>query len=300
MLIAAAVVMFMVVLGGAGAAGYWLVSRSPAQATASVSSARPAPPDAPRWVETLSGLTDVFPKRAQDSQLRQQLYAAGMRQDWAPYAYHGLRTAGMILLPLVTFAATWWLSGDFTTTLAPTILAIALALRLPERYLRKKMEARRAALNIALPDFLDLLVIGVESGLSLDQAIADTARDLRRAHPVLWDELNIFRNEMIAGSGRAEALRNLGERAGEPELRKLTALLIQADRFGASVSKVLRTQARYMRIRRRQAAEEKAHKIGVKLLFPIFFLIMPSVFLVTAGPAVIMLLENFGAMANGR
>jgi tight adherence protein C len=81
-------------------------------------------------------------------------------------------------------------------------------------------------------------------------------------------------------------------------MRKLTSILIQADRFGSSVSKVLRNQARYMRIKRRQKAEESAHKVGVKLIFPIFLLIMPSVFLVTAGPAVIMLLENFSKMVS--
>ena len=298
MLIAAAVTLFVLTLGTIGAVGYWLVNRHPAPAA--VGGGSQTPEGAPRWVETLSGLTDVSPNRIHDSALRKQLHAAGLRQDWAPHAYQSLRTAGLVALPALTFALTWWTGGKATLSFAAAGLAAAMALRFPERYLRKRVEARRTAINLALPDFLDLLVIGVESGLSLDQAIADTARDLRRAHPVLWDELNIFRHEMIAGAGRAEALKNLGERAGAPELRKLTSLLIQADRFGASVSKVLRTQARYMRIRRRQAAEEKAHKIGVKLLFPIFFLIMPSVFLVTAGPAVIMLVENFGAMANGR
>ncbi len=298
MLVFAAVAMFVLTLGGVGAAGYWFVTRSPAAATATVSG--PAPEDAPRWVQKLSDFTDVSPSRVQDSALRRQLHAAGLRQDWAPYAYHSLRTAGILGLPAVTLAGMWLSDAGLWMIVVGTALSAALAKRLPERYLRKRVAQRRLALNLALPDFLDLLVIGVESGLSLDQAIADTAQDLRRAHPVLWDELSIFRHEMIAGAGRSEALRNLGVRCGEPELRKLTSLLIQADRFGASVSKVLRTQARYMRIRRRQTAEEKAHKIGVKLLFPIFFLIMPTVFLVTAGPAVIMLVENFSAMANGR
>jgi len=296
MLVFAAAALFLLTLGGVGALGYWVVSRSPATAGASAQ----APSGAPRWVERLTEITDITPSRAQDSTLRRRLHAAGLRQDWAPHAYQSLRTAGIVVLPVVTLATLWLFDATPLLIVVGTGLSTALAMRLPERYLRKRIEQRRTALNIALPDFLDLLVIGVESGLSLDQAISDTARDLRRAHPVLWDELNIFRHEMIAGAGRAEALRNLGQRAGAPELRKLTSLLIQADRFGASVSKVLRTQARYMRIRRRQAAEEKAHKIGVKLLFPIFFLIMPSVFLVTAGPAVIMLVENFSDMANGR
>jgi tight adherence protein C len=117
---------------------------------------------------------------------------------------------------------------------------------------------------------------------------------------VLADELGVFQLEMQAGTSRTEALRNLGERSREPEMRKLASLLIQADRFGTSVARVLRTQARYMRIRRRQTAEEQAHKVGVKLIFPIFFLIMPSVFLVTAGPAVLYLLSNLGSLVGGK
>jgi tight adherence protein C len=173
-----------------------------------------------------------------------------------------------------------------------------LGYRLPDTVLRRKVEKRKLKLNRGLPDLLDLLVIQVESGLSLEQALADTARDLRTAHPVLAEELGVFQLELQAGTSRTEALRNLGERPREPETRKLASLLIQADRFGTSISRVLRTQARYMRIRRRQTAEEQAHKVGVKLIFPIFFLIMPSMFLVTAGPAVLYLLSNLGSLVG--
>ena len=121
-----------------------------------------------------------------------------------------------------------------------------------------------------------------------------TAQDLRPAHPVFHDEISVFQGEVQAGATRAEALRNLAHRTGEAEMRRLTSLLIQTDRFGTSISKVLRSQARYMRIRRRQRAEELAHKVGVKLVFPIFFFIMPSMFLVTAGPAVLMLMGGIG------
>ena len=165
--------------------------------------------------------------------------------------------------------------------------------------LHRRSRARRQAVQRGLPDLLDLLVISVESGLSLDSAITTTAEDLAVVHPILTDELMVFRHEVRAGTSRAEALRNLGKRTSEPEMRKLTSLLIQADRFGASISKVMRTQARYVRTRRRQSAEDLAHKVGIKLVFPIFFLIMPSMFLVTAGPAVIQLVQNFGRLASG-
>ena len=104
--------------------------------------------------------------------------------------------------------------------------------------------------------------------------------------------------ELQTGMSRPEALKNLGSRSGEPELKKLTSLLIQAERFGSSVAKVLRTQARYMRTRRKQKAEELAHKVSVKMIFPIFFLIMPVVFLVTAGPAVFVLFTSFAEMSR--
>ncbi|MBI1352808.1 MAG: type II secretion system F family protein [Acidobacteria bacterium] len=287
---------FLVMLTAAGLLAWRFVG---APQAAAAPAAGDVDDERPRWAGALADLADVSPA-VDEGQLRRQLYAAGFRQPWAAAAYRGARTATTIALPTLGFGAVIAFTGQVFPALLTAALGAALGYRLPERYLRGRTRARRQALNRALPDFLDLLVIGVESGLSLDQAISDTSRDLRRVHPVLWDELNLFRSELIAGATRAEALRNLGQRCGEPELRKLTSLLIQADRFGSSVSKVLRTQARYMRVRRRQAAEEKAHKVGVKLLFPIFFLIMPSVFLITAGPAVIMLLENFGRMASGR
>ncbi len=173
-----------------------------------------------------------------------------------------------------------------------------LGLTAPDRILRRRILKRRAQLRHSLPDFLDLLVLEVDSGLPLDHAVENTANDLSRAHPALADEFLVMSRETMAGANRAEALRNLGRRTGEPELRKLTSLLIQAERFGSGVSKVLRTQARYMRIKRRQRAEEEAHKVGVKIIFPVFLLIMPAVFLVTAGPAVILLMGGFARLAG--
>jgi len=254
----------------------------------------------PGWAATLADLGEAVPLGNDDpARLRKELAAAGFRGNIAPPIYHGAKAVCMVAAPVLLFLALWLFTGRVSSAWAPAALAVYLGYTSPERYLRSRIRRRRETINRSLPDFLDLLVIGVESGSSLDHAIMDTGRDLRRAHPVLSDELSAFSLEMRAGSSRSEALRNLGGRCGEAELRKLTSLLIQADRFGSSVSRVLRTQARYMRTRRRQRAEEMAHKVGVKLIFPIFFLIMPTVFLVTAGPAVLMLLTNFGALVGG-
>jgi tight adherence protein C len=305
MLLGLSIGVFAFVLAAVAAGGYWFYIRTgrPLPAQAGASAAMPEGggqgEGTPEWVSRLQSLAGGAPFQAAEKPgLKDELGAAGMRAPWAQSAFHSAKVVAAVAVPVLVFVLLFSLSGSWTAPLPGTALAAYIGYTIPERWLRRKVRARKLAINRALPDFLDLLVIAIESGLSLDQALADTARDLRKVHPALSDELGLFRNELLAGASRADALKNLGRRAGEPELRKLTSLLIQADRFGSSVSKMLRTQARYMRIRRRQLAEEKAHKVGVKLLFPIFLLIMPSVFLVTAGPAVLMLVSNFGRIAN--
>ena len=307
MLLSLSIGVFLLVLASVGALGYWFfVKRDysiPAAAGATSIAAVPEPDwsedAAPEWASKIQSLAEIAPIRTKAKpELRAELAAAGIRAGWAPAVFHSTKIVAAVVFPLLMYALLAGMSGDWMGALPAAVLATYIGFTIPERWLRRKVRARRQAINRGLPDFLDLLVIGIESGLSLDQALADTARDLRKVHPALSDELGVFRNELVAGATRADALRNLGQRPGEPELRKLTSLLIQADRFGSSVSKMLRTQARYMRIRRRQLAEEKAHKVGVKLLFPIFLLIMPSVFLVTAGPAVLVLVTNFSKIAG--
>lgn len=305
MLLTYSFAVFAIMLAVVGGAGYWVLVRQSDLGVASESPDAPGAnraqvgPNAPAWAGALAGVNDWFSFADEDpAALRRRLSAAGVRWDGSVAAYSGARVTLPVLVAFLSVLLTVVTGAQWGNVLLLIPLGAYLAYLLPERIVRRKTERRRAAINQSLPDFLDLLVIAIESGLSMDQAVVDTARDLRRAHPVLADELFLFNRETQAGATRAEALRNLGSRSGEPELRKLCQMLIQADRFGSSVAKVLRTQARYMRIRRRQSAEEKAHKTSVKLLFPIFFLIMPSVFLVTAGPAIILLLGNFSKMAG--
>lgn len=302
MLIAASAALFLIMLATVGAAGYWVLLREPHTAAANAGNvpedANPFRPNTPEWAAMLARIGSGLKQEEDQTGLRKRLTAAGVRWDGAVSAYYGAQVAcpGILAAVLGGTAIAAGMPWDSLLGLAPLLLFLGYTL--PDRYLRRRTTARRTAINRGLPDFLDLLVIAIESGMSMDHALVDTAHNLRRAHPTLADELLVFGRETNAGVSRARALRNLGDRSGEPEMRKLCQMLIQADRFGSSVAKVLRTQARYMRIRRRQSAEEKAHKTGVKLLFPIFFLIMPSVFLVTAGPAVIMLLTNFSRLAG--
>jgi tight adherence protein C len=125
----------------------------------------------------------------------------------------------------------------------------------------------------------------------LDQAIMTVSRELEVAHPDISDELSLVNLEMRAGTRRADALRNLVSRTGEEEIRKLVAILIQTDRFGTSMADSLRTHSDFMRVRRKQQAEERAAKVGVKLVFPIFFFILPSMFVVSAGPGVLQVVK---------
>jgi tight adherence protein C len=170
---------------------------------------------------------------------------------------------------------------------------------LPNIALERLVKRRQLRLRLSLPDVLDLLVVCVEAGLGLDQAMVNVSRQLQTAHPELSEELGLLNAEMRAGKRRAEALRNLASRTGEDDLRKLVAVLIQADRFGTSIADSLRTHADFMRTQRRQLAEEKAAKMGVKLVFPIFFFIMPTMIVVSVGPGLLQLMKNLMPMMRG-
>jgi tight adherence protein C len=155
------------------------------------------------------------------------------------------------------------------------------------------IKSRRKRIRRAIPAALDLLVLSIESGQSLNQAVVDTSSELRRAHPDMSAELWQVNLELRAGQSRGEALRHLGARNGDAELKKLSALLVDSDRFGTSLAPALRTHAKYLRTRMRQQAQEAARKVTVKLIFPVFFLIFPSVLLVTLGPAVLHMMKSF-------
>jgi tight adherence protein C len=156
---------------------------------------------------------------------------------------------------------------------------------------REPDQQRQEIIRLALPDALDLLVVSVEAGLGLDQAIQHVARELQVSHPQLSEELSLITLEMRAGKRRADALRNFAERTGESEVRKLVAILVQNDRFGTSMGESLRTHSDFLRTRRRQEAEERAGKVGVKLVFPIFFFILPSMLIVSAGPGLLQIFK---------
>jgi tight adherence protein C len=144
-------------------------------------------------------------------------------------------------------------------------------------------------ITIGLPDALDLTVICVEAGLALDQAMMRVGEDLRHAHPELSDEFHLVKLEMRAGKPRSEALRNLSERTGVDDIRALVATLVQTDRFGTSVAQALRVHSDSLRTERRQRAEEQAAKTTIKMVIPLALFILPSILIVSVGPALIQL-----------
>ncbi len=228
---------------------------------------------------------------------RRKLMAAGYRSESAVVALAGLQIMCAAAFGLgIFFLLRMAFSLAIEQVVAAAVLATVAGYLLPNEILMGFIQSRRQRLRNSLPDALDLMVICVEAGLGLDQAILDVSSELRITHRELSEEFALVNLELRAGKRRAEALRNLAERTGEPELRKLVNILIQTDRFGTSIAQALRTHSDFMRVKRRQIAEEKAAKVGVKLVFPIFFFILPSMFLVTVGPALLQLFAELFPM----
>jgi len=171
------------------------------------------------------------------------------------------------------------------------VLAAACGYYAPALWLWRAIAVRKGKLQRAIPDALDLMVVCVEAGLGLDQAIGRVGEEVKRSHPELNDELNMLTLELRTGVSRQEALRNLAHRTDLEEVRNLVALLVQTDRFGTSIGQALRVHADSMRTTRRLKAEELAAKLPVKLLFPLIFFIFPSLFIVTIGPACIRMVR---------
>jgi tight adherence protein C len=225
-----------------------------------------------------------------------ELVAAGFRSEKALTVYSGIRLAVCVLLPLITFSYRFAIGANRRSTLLLTAAAAGLGYMGPGLVLERLVRRRQKRLRLALPDALDLMVVAVEAGLGLDQAIYYTAKELQGAHQELCQELSLMGLEIRAGTKRSDAFRNLANRTGEDEIKKLVSMLVQTDRFGTSVADSLRTHSDYMRVRRRQDAEERAAKVGVKLVFPIFFCILPSMMLVSAGPGILQICKNLFPM----
>jgi len=239
---------------------------------------------------------DTFlPKsQAEVSIVRQRLISAGYRNESTIKLLYGSKVLVPIVLAVVAFATGL---GDMAPLLVYA-LALGLGFLIPDFWLGNRIKNRQKRIRLGLPDVLDLLIICIEAGLSLDQATARAAEELRRAQPELCDELMVVVLEQRAGRPRADCWRNMADRTGIDAVRNLVSMLIQSEQLGTSVARTLRIHSDTLRTQRVQAVEEAAAKLTIKLLFPLVFFIFPSLFLVVLGPAVINMMEGFGAMAH--
>jgi tight adherence protein C len=244
-------------------------------------------------------LGNFIPQSPKDvTVMQRRLIRAGMRGENALKYLYGAKAVFGVLLPLMVTGLVIGASTDSSNKIIAIVVATAVGFFGPNEYVRRKALKRQKEIGRGLPNALDLLVVCVESGLGLDQAIMQVAKELEHAHPEISEELAIVNLELKAGKRRAEALRNLADRTAVEDLKKLVAVLIQADRFGTGVAQSLRAHSDYMRVQARQIAEEKAAKLGVKLVFPIFFCILPSLFVVTVGPIVMKIIRELLPMMN--
>jgi tight adherence protein C len=247
-------------------------------------------PGVARIEKLLYPFQGVVPRSAKEvSSLKKLLAQAGYREARHMNTYYAAKVIGPVALCIVAA-----LSGSFgLTPIFAYTAAAGLGFLLPDFWLSRLISARQLNIRLGLPEALDLLVVCVEAGLSLDKSIMRTAEEMRVSQPAIADELGLISLEQRAGRPRAEAWNECANRTGVDTVRSLASLIIQADKFGTSVGKSLRTHAETLRTRRRQDIEEQAAKTTVKLVFPLVLLIFPSLFVVTLGPSMIVMFEAF-------
>jgi tight adherence protein C len=234
--------------------------------------------------------------RKDNSAVRQFLTQAGYPDASAVSVYWasrvtlaaGLPAAGIVLLPVLGASATQVMLGIFWF--------MALGWVGPTFYVRSRLKARQKEVQLALADMLDMLVVCVEAGLGLNQALVRVADEIDHVSPIMSEQLAMINLEMRAGTPRDEALKNFAERSGLADIKSLVSMLIQTDRFGTSVADALRVHADTMRTKRRQRAEEAAAKTTIKLVFPLVLFVFPAMFVVVLGPSALAIFRTFSKL----
>mgnify|MGYP006195836907 CR=1 FL=1 len=242
----------------------------------------------------LKRLGERLPKSpAELGKIQLRLVQAGYRRNDAVAIFLGIRF-GCALVAFMLVATPVVMRPN----LGLALLAAAIGYMVPGMLLARLGARRQHRIRLSLADALDLLVVSVEAGLGLDQAMARVGQELAFAYPDLSGELRLVNLELLAGTPRSDALRNLAERTGVDDLRSLVAMLVQTDKFGTSVANSLRVFSETLRTKRRQRAEEAAAKTGVKMVFPLVLCIFPAVWVVTLGPAAIKFVQVLGPMGQ--
>ncbi|MGA1983683.1 MAG: type II secretion system F family protein [Acidobacteriaceae bacterium] len=240
--------------------------------------------------EMVERLDRVLPKsEAEVSIVGKRLIRAGYRKESAVKIFYGAKVLvplSLCLIAILTGMASYSPFFAYASTLGVGFL-------LPDFWLGRQISKRQKQIRLGLPDALDFLVICIEAGLSMDQATARTAEELRLARPPLSDELDIVVLEQRAGRARSEAWRQFADRTDVDTVRVLVSVLVQSEQLGTSVAKTLRVHAETLRTQRRQQIEEQAAKTSIKLVFPLVLFIFPSLFVVTLGPEMIIMMQSF-------
>jgi tight adherence protein C len=236
---------------------------------------------------------EQWAKEREDSEeLQHKLIQAGFESPSAPAVYFFVRTSSMVLLPLLAFLIIP--RTQFLLFVMSMALGVFMGLIFPMAMLDRLVRLRQDRIKKSVPDALDLLVVCVEAGTSLDAAILRVAKELRLAHPDLAHELAVVNRLTNAGMPRDDALRGLWKRTGVLDIRALVSSLIQSEKWGTSIATVLRVAAETLRRKRRQDAEKRAKMAPLKMTFPLLFFILPALFAVILGPAVVQIIQEFG------
>jgi tight adherence protein C len=231
----------------------------------------------------------VIPKsQTEVSVTLQHLIRAGYRKESAAKIFNGSK----VLIPLLLCALALVTGLGSMSPFFVYAGALGFGFLLPDFWLGRQISKRQKCIRRGLPDVLDLLIICIEAGLSLDQSTARSAEELSKAQPELCDELRIVVLEQRAGRPRSESWKHLAERTGVDSVRNLVSMLVQSEQFGTSIARTLRIHSDALRTQRVQAVEEMAAKTTVKIVFPLIFFIFPSLFLVVLGPAILAMLDT--------
>jgi tight adherence protein C len=250
--------------------------------------------NADQVVAFLKRMGERLPKSPKDlGKIQLRLVQAGYRGSEAVPVFLAIRV-GFALAMFVLCMTPLLVTPNMMMGLA----AAGFGYVLPGMVLARKARRRQHRIRLSLADALDLLVVSVEAGLGLDQALARVGQELAFAYPDLSSELRLVNLELLAGTGRSDALRNLADRTGVDDLSSLVAMLVQTDKFGTSVANSLRVFSETLRTKRRQRAEEAAAKTGVKMVFPLVVCIFPAIWIVTIGPAAIQFMKVLGPMGR--
>jgi tight adherence protein C len=282
---------------------YWLFARPQGVVTARLESIdpsltlienNPVTTMAERVAEPLNRIVPLSAMEA--AKLQKRLLQAGYRSPDAAMAFRAIQISLIVAIPTLVISAGYILDRPANSLLILSLLGAAIGFYLPRMILSNRIKQRQRRITWGLADTLDLMVVAVEAGLGLNAALNRVAEELKKTHPDLHYELELVNLEIRVGRSREEALRNLAERTGVDDIRSFVALLVQADRYGASIAKAVRIFADSLRTKRRQKAEQASQKAALKLIFPLTMFLFPVIILIMLAPAAMNLLDLFSGM----